>query len=348
MNIIAFDIASEVSNFCIMLENGRIISEGVVITRIKDLKEVVKKTPRPRQIIFEECTQAAWLSSELGNFCEDLFVCNARKNLNLSGEFKSDKNDTRNLAERGRIKALERVWHGGNELRNIKEALHCYQALTQETTRLKNQIKAIFRSNGISVGQKAYNLKTRKEAIKDLKFSMQQERVDRLGALLDEAIKQRECALRSLVKYARKNPMYRPLRKIDGIGPIFTSIFISEVGDPNRFRTRSQFYSYVGLAVSSYNSSENTIVNGKIIRKKKPSQTRGLVRDYNHSLKYMLKQATMTLSRTKWAAAYNDINSRTKNSNMTQLTLARKLACVMLHIAKTGEKYDLAKVFKVK
>ena len=347
MNIIAFDVASEVSTFCIMRENGRNIKEGAVATKIKELKRIIKEVPRPRQVVFEECCQASWLYSELVPICDDVFVCNGRRNYQLSGEFKNDINDARNLAKRARMKALERVWHGGNDLRNIKDSLRCYQTLTEETTRLKNQIKAVFRSNGITVGQLAYSPASRKKAIKDLKFSMQQERVTRLGALLDEALTQRAEALKSMVKCARRNKIYSALRKIDGIGPIFASIFISEVGNPNRFRTRSQLYSYAGLAVTSYNSSEFHVENGKICRKSKPSQTRGLVREYNRPLKYMLKQASMTLSRGKWKTQYLAISTKAKNGNMAQLTLARKLACVMLRIAKSGERYDIKKVFKV-
>ena len=348
MNIIAFDVASEVSTFCIMRENGRIIAEDAVRTRITELKRIIKKVPKPRQVVFEECSQAAWLCSELGYVCDDVFVCNGRKNQKLSGEFKNDVNDARNLAKRARMNGLERVWHGGNDLRNIKESLRCYQSLTEESTRLKNQIKSVFRSNGISIGQLAYLPERRKKAIKELKYSLQQERVNRLGLLLDEATKQRTGALKSMIKCARRNSMYSGLRKIDGIGPIFASIFISEVGDPNRFRTRSQLYSYAGLAVTTHDSSEYEVKKDRIIRKQQVSQTRGLVREYNRPLKYMLKQATMTLCRTKWKTNYQDILSRTKNCNMAQLTLARKLACVMLRIAKTGEKYDITKVFKVK
>jgi hypothetical protein len=53
----------------------------------------------------------------------------------------------------------------------------------------------------------------------------------------------------------------------------------------------------------------------------------------------------MTLSRTAWKEYYQGLLIRSKNANNAQLTTARKVASVMLNIAKTGEKYDLAKVF---
>ena len=179
-----------------------------------------------------------------------------------------------------------------------------------------------------------------------LRLAVQRERVLRLGSVLDEVVVQRAKALKTMTTLARKSKMYKPLRKIDGIGPIFTSMFISEVGDPDRFRTRAQFWSYAGLAIMTYESSEFELKNGRIIRKSRAAKTRGLVRTYNRTLKYVLKQAAMILSRTKWSTQYRSLLGRTKNANNAQLALARKLASVMLSIAKTGEQYDIAKVFK--
>ena len=71
-----------------------------------------------------------------------------------------------------------------------------------------------------------------------------------------------------------------------------------------------------------------------------------MIKAYNRTLKYLLKQAAMTLSRTKWAPQYKLLLVHSKNKNNALLTLARKLAAVMLHIAKTGEKYEITKVFK--
>ena len=96
MNIIAFDVASEVSTFCIMKKNGTIVEQDAIATKITELKRIIKRVKRPRQVVFEECTQASWLSSELSPICDDVFVCNGRKNRNLSGEFKNDDNDVRN------------------------------------------------------------------------------------------------------------------------------------------------------------------------------------------------------------------------------------------------------------
>jgi transposase len=333
---------------CVLNSRGQVKVKELVATKISEFKRIIKSVPRPRQLVFEEGTQAAWLWSELQALCDDTLVCDPRQNRELSGQFKTDENDTRNLGLRAQGNLLKRVWHGGQDLQALKESVRAYQSLTQESVRLKNQLKAVFRSRGIAVGQKAYSPKTRKQAAQSLAFAAQRERVMMLGVVLDAVAEQRAKALKGMTKLARKNKMYKPLRKVDGIGPIFGAMFISEVGDAKRFRTSRQLLSYAGLAIMTHESSEYELNAGRAVRKARALRTRGLVRRYNRTLKYVFKQAAMTLSRTKWSAQYQQLCENSKNSNNAQLTLARKLAGVMLRIAKTGEKYDIAKVFVAK
>lgn len=346
MNIIAFDVASEVSAYCILKKNGKIATQDCVITRIGDLKSVIKQVPRPRQVIFEECAQAAWLWSELRSVCDDVVVCDPRQNRAKIGQFKSDKKDALMLAKLAYTKEFKRVWHGGRELQNLKEAVRTYQTLTEQSTRCKNQLRAVFRSCGIAVGQKAYNEKSRKLLIESLPLIAQRDRVESIGKILDLVTEQRTKASRSMVKYSRKQSGYKALRKIDGIGPVFSSMFLSEIGDPFRFRTRQQIWSFSGLAITTDESSEFEVKNNQIKRKSRAVKTRGLVRSYNRIMKYIAKQAAMNLSRNAWKSQYQQILKNSKNEKNAQLTLARKIICVMWHIAKTGEEYDVGKVFK--
>lgn len=346
MNCIGIDVASEVSSVCVRRRDGTILQEAIVETKVSKLTALIKAVPRPRQVVFEEGTQAAWLWSELECICDDIIVCDPRESSKLSSHFKSDKNDARNLSRLAQGNLLKRVWHGGKELQDLKEGVRAYQNLTEESTRLKNQIKAIFRGRGIKVGEKAYTKSSRMEVVKKLPLKIQQERVMSLGKLLDLVSEERAATLKTMTKAARKNKMYKPLRTIDGIGPIFSSIFIAEVGDPNRFRTREQFWSYSGLAVMTHESSEFELRNGSAVRKSRAVKTRGLVRAYNRTLKGVFKQVAMTLSRTKWKTQFQSLLAHSKNANNALLTLARKHSSVMLHIAKTGESYDIAKVFK--
>jgi len=343
-NIIAMDVASEVT--CVYAVNalGKMIFEGSVPTEIPAFRDIIRRVPRRRTVVFEECCQADWLWSELEPLCDDVLVCDPRAN-KQRGQ-KSDRIDARKLAERARLGALSRVWHAGKELQDLRQAVFSYRSLTAHSIRLKNQVKGVFRSRGLRGGSAAYQPETRAKAIAKLPTRTSCLRAERLARILDVVSEQRHTALNDMIKLARQRPRYRELRTIEGIGPKFAAFLVATLGDASRFRTRKQLWAYSGLAVVTHDSGEYEVVDGKIRRKKRLIQTRGLVRSYNRTLKYVFKQVAMTLSRTKWKEYYDSLLVRSKNANNVQLTLARKVAAIVLHVAKTGERYDVKKAFK--
>lgn len=342
-NIIAMDVASEVT--CVHALNGRgkLIFEGSVATEIPALREMICRVPRPRKLVFEECCQAEWLWSELQPVCDDVFVCDPRAN-RQNGQ-KSDRIDARKLAERARLGSLNRVWHAGKELQDLRQAVFSYRTLTNHSIRLKNQIKGIFRSWGVRGGSGAYEMETRKKTLGKLPTKTSRARTDRLAKLLDTVTEQRHAALKDMIKLARLRPRYKELRTIDGIGPKFAAFLVATLGDARRFRTRRQLWAYSGLAIITHDSGEYEVTGGTIKRKKRQAQTRGLVRNYNRTLKYVFKQVAMTLSRTKWKLYYTNLLERSKKPNNAQLTLARKIAVIVRHVAITGERYEVTKAF---
>lgn len=348
-HIIGIDLASEVSSVVAMTKSGRVALNTRVATSEKNLKQLIKSFKAPRQVVFEECGQAAWLYSVLEPVCDDVFVCNPNKNKNLSGHNKSDDNDAYNLAERARLGALSRVWHGGKNLQSLRDRLRDYQVLTQESTATKNRIKAIFRNRGISIGSTAYNPDTRLEASMQLEQVALRDRVIRLGEVLDAITEQRNQALADLLKAARKNEMFKPLKSMPGIGDIFAATIIGEVGTAHRFRTRKQFWSYVGFAITIYETGEyQTDTQGRIRRKDRKVKTRGLVKQCNPTLKYVFKTIAMGLSSSEWSHEFKRLQNQGVCIPNARLTLARKAAAIALHLMKTGEMYDHTLVYSSK
>jgi len=74
MNIIAIDVASEVSSVCILSRSGKVQFEDRVPTKISALKRVLKEVARPRQVVFEEGTQA-FLALERAPRCMRRCIC---------------------------------------------------------------------------------------------------------------------------------------------------------------------------------------------------------------------------------------------------------------------------------
>lgn len=345
-HIIGIDIGSEVCSVAVLKGSGGVKFNTRVATSEANLRELVKSVKGPRQVVFEECGQAAWLYAALEPVCDDVFVCNPKKNKDLSGSRKDDDTDAYNLADRARVGALHRVWHGGRSLQALRERLREYQALTSESTAVKNKIKAVYRNRGISIGNRAYEPSTRREAIEELRQAALRSRVLRLGAVLDVISEQRAASCKELIQTAKKNEMFKSLVRMPGVGEIFAATLIAEVGSPQRFRTRKQFWSYVGLSVATYETGQYTSDEyGRVRKKDRKTRTRGLVRQYNRTLKYVFKHMSLGLSSGEWKEEFNRLQKSGVNVSNARLTLARKAAAIALNLMKTGETYDKVLVF---
>ena len=345
-HIIGIDVASEVCSVVVMNQAGKLMMNTRVATSESNLRELVKSVKRPRQVVFEECGQAAWLYTVFEAISHDVFICNPKKNRDLSGHSKTDDNDALNLAERARIGALSRVWHGGRSLQALRDRLRDYQSLTSQSTALKNKLKAVFRNRGIAVGNKAYVPDSRIEIVKCLPHQALRSRVCHLGEVLDVVTQQRADAEIELVKTARKSPMFHSLTSMPRIGNILGATILAEVGTPDRFRTRKQFWSYIGLAVTTFETSQFYADERNFIRKKdRKTRTRGLVNQYNSALKFTFKHVALDLSRSDWKHEFIRLQKSNVSEANARLTLARKAAAIALRLMKTGELYDEALVF---
>src|SRR3984957_12558829 len=77
---------------------------------------------------------------------------------------KNDRADARKLADLLYRNKLNPVYHGETGIRALKEAARSYLALTRNTTRVMNRLKALYRSWAIPcAGQRVYAPRYRSE-----------------------------------------------------------------------------------------------------------------------------------------------------------------------------------------
>jgi hypothetical protein len=92
----------------------------------------------------------------------DVLVCDPRKNALIKSGNKSDRIDPRKLADLLYLDKLHPVFHGETGNRALKELARSYLALTRDTTRVMNRLKALYRSWAIPcAGQRVYALRYR-------------------------------------------------------------------------------------------------------------------------------------------------------------------------------------------
>jgi len=152
------------ASICIAVLNaaGKLVIESVVETGAATILGFLKGLRGQVEVTFEEGTHAAWLYDTLQRTKVKVVVCDPRKNRLLRDGNKSDKVDARKLAQSLRAGLLSPVYHGEQGVRDLKELVRSYEYLVEDSTRVMNRIKALYRSRAIAcAGNDVYKAQQR-------------------------------------------------------------------------------------------------------------------------------------------------------------------------------------------
>lgn len=312
-------------------------------TEAKVIQEFFKMLTGTVRVTFEEGAQAAWLYELLAPLVAEVVVCNPRENKLLKAGNKSDHIDIGKLGRLLRLGELKPVYQGAKSNQGLKHLAHSYQELVADTTRTKNRLKAVYRGRGISCkGEGIYGHEQRERWLAKLETKEMRTRAGALFSQLDYLAQLSSQAEKKMCSAARTNSAYKWISSVPGIGPIRTAQILATAITPLRFRGKRQFWPYCGLAVITRTSSDYEWVNGQARRKRKPIQTRGLNQNHNRTLKAVFKGATVSAvqQHAEVKEYYQGLCAKGMRPEMAQLTVARKLAAIMLSLWKKGELYD--------
>jgi transposase len=320
---------------------GKVVMESIIETGAGTVRSFIKQLRGQVYVTFEEGTQATWLYDLLRPLVTEVVVCDPRQNKLLKTGNKSDRVDARKLAELLRNGSLRAVYHGGKGARLLKELVRNYDCLVGDTTRVMNRLKAIFRGRAIAcAGHDVYRQDRRAQWLAKLSEPGAQQRASFLYEQLAALQRLRHEARLVMLKEARLNPAYQLLLSIPLLGPVSVAQIIAVVDTPFRFRSKRQFWTYVGLAVVTRTSAEYVLVNGLVRRSSRPVATRGLNRNHNHLLKKVFKNAASSACASgPFKPAYDARVAQGMDPSLARLTIARKLAATTLAIWKRGEKF---------
>lgn len=320
---------------------GKIVMQSIVETGGARVRDFIKQLSGKVYVTFEEGTQASWLYEVLRPLVTEVVVCDPRHNKLLAVGNKGDRIDALKLAELLRNGSLHAVYHGNHEVRALKELVRNYDCLVSDMTRVMNRLKAIFRGRAIGcAGHDIYRQDRRGKWLAKLKERGVKERATFLYDELRALKPLRHEAKRLMLKEARRQPAYQLLHSIPLLGPVSVAEIIAIVGTPHRFRSKRQFWTYVGLAVVTRTSAEYVVVNGIVRRSSRPVATRGLNRNHNHLLKRVFKSAaTSACAREPFQAGYQRRLGQGMDASLARLTIARQLATITLTIWKRGERF---------
>jgi transposase len=343
---IGLDVHAASTTFGVISETGKQISSHVVETNGQALVEQLKTIAGKRHVVLEEGTQSAWLYEILTPHAEEVVVAVVSE----SRGQKDDKRDAFGLAEQLRMGAIKRkVFKEVGAFQTLRALGRTHGMLVQDSTRVQNRLKALYRSRGIPVpGTSVYSEKGRQEFLEKLPDATRAA-ANMLYAQYDAVEALRQQAEKNLVKEAHNHPISRVLETCPGLGPIRVAQMLPIVVSPERFRTKRQFWSYCGLGIVMRSSSDWVAKrDGGGWMRADVQKTRGLSRSHNHALKNIFKGAATTViaqldEREPLHQDYQRLTAAGTKPPLAKLTIARKIAAITLSMWKGKEKYNPTK-----
>src|ERR1700687_5763282 len=267
---IGLDVHQATISVAVLDSAGQLAMEAILETKAETILQFIHGLRGSLHVTLEEGTWAAWLHDLLKPQVAAVLVCDSRKNASMKAGNKNDRADARQLAELLYLHKLHPVYHGAAGIRTLKELARSYLAITRDLTRVMSRLKAIYRSWAIPcAGQQVYAPRYRTEWLAKITETGVRRRAELYYQQFDALAALRQQARRGLLAEGRKHAAMKLLRQIPSIGPIRAVLLLALIQTPHRFRTKRQFWSYIGLALKTSGSAEYRFVGGQLQRSKK-------------------------------------------------------------------------------
>ena len=237
---------------------------------------------------------------------------------------------------------LPAVWVPDPQTRDDREAVRMRLQLGEQRARIKNQIRSLakrakltfpswFTSGGnwsrrsvqwlrdVAAGEVGELGKGIRSTLASL-IDLHEEFCSQLTAL--------DKVIGTLAKSERYAKAFRKLKLMPGVGTLTAMVFLTEMGDLNRFANRRQLGAYLGLAPAAFESGERDDRKGHITRQG-PSHVR-----------HVLCQAAWAALRCSdvWRAVYDRVKRGSqKRSKVAIVAVMRRLGIAMWQTALSRE-----------
>lgn len=339
---IGLDVHAQSCTLAVVSGTGRRLKQEVVETNGAALKQALRAIPSPKKICLEEGTQSAWLYELLRGEADDVVVTMPSKRPGP----KDDARDALMLAESLRTNSgLRRVYKSVGPYSELRAAVRSYQLLRNDVMRVKNRLKALFRSRGLQPPRAAvyqerpeHDLwaeklpKEHRHSAEVLLAELQA--IERLWAQADER----------LLEASKAHRIVKLLSTAPAIGPIRSAVIVATVVTPHRFRTKRQFWAYCGLGIVMRSSADWVKDRkGQWVRAQ-TQQSLGLNRNRSGALKEVFKSAAHQVATLMTTHPLHQDYQRLVDGglkpNLAMLTMARRLAAAVLAMWKNEEAYD--------
>jgi transposase len=330
------DAGSSVCHIAVQAEDGTLVERREFQTSEANLIEVFERIRGELHVHVEASELAGWVHGILRPRVARLVTSHPPENKWISGDSqKSDPRDALKLADLIRRNApVKEVYYSDSEPRRaFKMIVQHYDDLTDQESRIKFKIKAVYRQQGIRVtgdtvyapaGRSAYLARVSMEAVRTV--------LQHLYQVLDQTLRTRDQAKAQMGEAAKLFPEIERLDKVPGVGFVGACQFSAYIQNPNRFSTKRKLWRYCRLAVSHRSSDGHSLGHPRIDRS-------GVGR-----LKAMSRSAFLGAMRRKddnlFKRCFRQSWEKSQNQDHARLTTQRKIVSVLRALWRDGTDYN--------
>lgn len=263
---VGLDLHSRSFTLACLDEKGKTVRRAEMPTSEKNLREAVRKLPKPRVLVLEESHMAQWGKDTLETEVDQLIVCDPKRNKWISHDDHVDDAAAAlrlaKLFQGGNIRPIVHPNTEGAALRGL--FLH-YHDLTRHESVIKMKIKGIFR--GVAVvpahgDPNIYNTEHKEFWLDKLtKWPHIRFRAEAWYDQLDAALKAQKAAFRRVTEAVMKDPRYAALQTIPGVAAVTAPAYLCLIGEARRFSRKNKLWSYAGLGNKRHDSGGKTYSN---------------------------------------------------------------------------------------
>lgn len=331
MEHVAIDLGGRKSQLCVRSSDGTILDERQWPTAT--LGSYLEKRPFSR-VILETCAEGFHVADRALELGHEVRVVPGTliRSLGVGDRrMKTDKRDAQKLSEVSTRIDLPSVHIPSQRSRQLKTLLGMRDVLVSSRTKLINNVRGYFRTQGIvmPLGAKAvwklFDMLADKEPTNELEHALRRQLllIRTLTAEIQEANEEVE-------RMAGRDPVASRLMTIPGIGPQTALWFVAVIDSIDRFKSAHFLEAYLGLTPGEHSSSDR-------------QQRLGITKAGATALRKCLVQAAWSAIRARGTHPMRDWMlevAKRRGRRIAVVALARKLAGIMYAIWRDSSVYQ--------
>ena len=302
----------------------------VQMPRFRDWAE---KNLKPGDAVVIETTGSVWdIYDIVAPLVSKTLVAHARKVRQIAeARVKTDKEDIRRLITLLIADIVPEVWVPPMHVRELRSLISFRWRLNKQMTMSKNRLQSVVQRFNLDPPEGGLLADKNKPWWEEQEFSdLTGFEVEQDLEILETLDRQKEALDQKLAELSNSEPWASDmvyLMQIPGLGPIFSMVILSAIGDIKRFSHPKKLVGYAGLGAGVHASGEKY-------------QEKSITKEGRKELRWALVEAAWRAvgSDPYWKAQHKRLEKR-MHRNKATVAIARRLLVSIWHILTKREPY---------